>query len=320
MTIIRHPHESIGYYDLEDRETRLRQSRQAKQAGISAFAYYHYWTQDRPIMDKALLKMLEDPVEETLHHFLIWANISWTKKWDGASEILLPQTYGEQSSWETHFQFLLKFFSHPKQYLHRNKIVFGLYHPSDMTWDLFDKMIKYFRKRTRETLNKDMHVIIYDNTFLWNEGFANHPETDAALCFEPMRSRARGWLDKFQREYLDRRPDMAGQRTVAYDYWDSCTAATIYAKRRDSNKDTYLTIVAGWDNTPRYEAQNRTSAYQASVWAGFTPDLFLIHAKHVLRLSHDYASSPIVFVNAWNEWNEQAVLEPCTKFGTGTRM
>ena len=41
--------------------------------------------------------------------------------------------------------------------------------------------------------------------------------------------------------------------------------------------------MAGWDNTPRYEAQNRSSIYQASVWSGFTPELFERHAKHVLR-------------------------------------
>lgn len=115
---------------------------------------------------------------------------------------------------------------------------------------------------------------------------------------------------------MDRRPDQIGNVTSAYDYWDSCTAATLYARRRAAHKDTYLTIVAGWDNTPRYEAQNRTSVYQASVWAGFTPELFLRHAKHVLRQAKDFAKTPVVFVNAWNEWNEQAVLEPCTRFGT----
>lgn len=127
-----------------------------------------------------------------------------------------------------------------------------------------------------------------------------------------------------------------------YDYWESCTAATLYARRRTNYKDTYLrhpvcffetnrylTIVAGWDNSPRYEAQNRTSVYQvifgclegfddaqASVWAGFTPELFKRHAEQVLRQCKDFARHPIVFVNAWNEWNEQAVMEPCTRWGT----
>lgn len=55
---------------------------------------------------------------------------------------------------------------------------------------------------------------------------------------------------------------------------------------------------------------------QASVWAGFTPELFKRHAEQVLRQCKDFARHPIVFVNAWNEWNEQAVMEPCTRWGT----
>lgn len=103
---LRFPDESTGYYCLDDFEARSRQAHQAKKAGIRAFAHYHYWTQNRPVMERTLLKMLNDPPEDTIEHFLVWANISWTNKWDGASEILLPQTYGDTAEWDNHLEFL----------------------------------------------------------------------------------------------------------------------------------------------------------------------------------------------------------------------
>lgn len=161
---LRWPDESVGFYCLDDAETRKRQAHQAKYAGIKAFAHYHYWTENRcrtiltgshiarPVMERAILKMLDDAPEDSIQHLLVWANISWTNKWDGASEVLLPQTYGDETEWENHFQFLLKFWSHPKAFRVDNKIAFGFYHPSDMGWGLFDTMVKFFRRRLKEEL------------------------------------------------------------------------------------------------------------------------------------------------------------------------
>lgn len=315
---IRQPHPTqTTYYDALDIDTRRRQAAQARHAGITAFAYYHYWTQDRPVMDGVLRAMLDDG-EPSIQHCLVWANISWTNKWDGASEVLLPQTYASgPEGWELHYQFLKPFWSSPKAFRIRDAVVFAVYHPSDMGWGRFDQIVGYFRTRWgQDTGGQTLHIVTYDNTFLWNEGFHHHPQVNAALLFEPMRCRARGSFDRLTRQYIDRRDHRPAPTTEAYPYWETVTASTLYARRRNSDIDVYLTAVAGWDNSPRYEAQGRTSVFAASVWSEFDPSAFESHVRHVMRTAPQYASTPVVWINAWNEWNEQAVLEPCTRFGT----
>lgn len=303
-------------YNALDYETRKRQGEQARHAGISAFAYYHYWTQDRPVMDRVLHAMLDDG-EPNVQHCLIWANISWTKKWDGLSEVLLHQTYAmNETGWELHYQFLKPFWTSPRAFRINNAVVFAIYHPSDIGWDRFNSMMVFFRKRFKEDTDQALHIITFDNTFHWNQGYHHHGQTDAVLLFEPMSSRSQHFLDPFLRKQLDRRPDRMGETTETYPYWETVTAAVMYGKKRNPDKEVYLTAVAGWDNTARYEAQGRTSRLLATTWSGFTPELFETHLKHVLRTAPLYAKTPVLFLNAWNEWNEQAVLEPCSKFGT----
>ncbi len=67
--------------------------------------------------------------------------------------------------------------------------------------------------------------------------------------------------------------------------------------------------VVGWDNTPRRQSGAHT-------WLGANPYTF---RRWLLAAAESVASRPrehrLVFVNAWNEWAEGAVLEPSVEFG-----
>ena len=64
-------------------------------------------------------------------HFCNWANHSWKRSWQGKSEILVEQTYGDETSWREHFDYLLPFFQDERYIKIDNKpifIIFDFYH------------------------------------------------------------------------------------------------------------------------------------------------------------------------------------------------
>ena len=81
--------------------------------------------------------------------------------------------------------------------------------------------------------------------------------------------------------------------------------------RRDYQYKTFKTIFPRWDNTPR-------KAYSgALIFDGSTPDIYgkwlqIALEETRLNLKND---ERIIFINAWNEWAEGAILEPDTKYG-----
>jgi hypothetical protein len=67
----------------------------------------------------------------------------------------------------------------------------------------------------------------------------------------------------------------------------------------------------GWDNTPR-----RGGA--ATIYRGATPDAYRTWLRAVAEETAARFPDPadrLVFVNAWNEWAEGAVLEPDARTG-----
>jgi lipopolysaccharide biosynthesis protein len=71
-------------------------------------------------------------------------------------------------------------------------------------------------------------------------------------------------------------------------------------------------VMTGFDNSPKM----RKGSW---VFWGSTPALYQEWLTEALRdtVAHQNAEEQIVFVNAWNEWAEGAILEPCSRFGDG---
>ena len=82
----------LGFYNLTDENTIRRQAEMARSAGIGAFAHYYYRFGHKRVLNDPLEILLESDIE--MPFFLIWANESWTRTWDGSeNDILLKQDY-----------------------------------------------------------------------------------------------------------------------------------------------------------------------------------------------------------------------------------
>jgi hypothetical protein len=102
----------FGFYDLRVPEVVEAQARAAKQHGIDAFCFYHYWFEGHRPLRVVLDRLLEQGIPN-FPFTLCWANENWSRHWDaGDREVLLRQRYSDEDD-EEHGRFLLRAMSHP---------------------------------------------------------------------------------------------------------------------------------------------------------------------------------------------------------------
>ena len=137
----------LGYYDLRLPEVREEQAELAKEAGVSAFCYWHYWFGNGK-------QLLENPLQEVVRlgkpdfpFCLGWANHSWiNKSWNRESQtivgkVLIQQNYPGKEDVDLHFSAMLPMFKDSRYFRIHDKLVFLIYAPSH--FPEFD----YFRRR-----------------------------------------------------------------------------------------------------------------------------------------------------------------------------
>ena len=294
----------LGYYDLRDREARKRQADLAREAGISGFIYYHYWfsgahaPENHKVMYQSLENMLRDG-EPNLPYALSWANEPWTKRWTGidadTKETLLSQEYGDKSEWEEHFTYLLQFFTHPNYIkVDGGKPVFIIYRIGHIESHL-EPMLALWRKMAIENGLPGIHFVNTVGNFRSIDNqtavLEKRASIDAAFHFWPQLLGS-GYLTCSWSSDISSILDFEDlKKTVHTQYWGSFT---------------------GFDRRPR---DNTAGPMQRSV-KEFGRGLacsFLFMANNVKR----EVTKNLYFVTAWNEWNEQATLEPDDKNGFG---
>ena len=70
------PPTGLGFYDPRNVDIRIQQASLAKKYGIDGFIYYHYWLENKPVMDAVLNNLLEDN-QPDMPFCLCFANQSW---------------------------------------------------------------------------------------------------------------------------------------------------------------------------------------------------------------------------------------------------
>lgn len=285
--VIKYPHPDIGYYCLEDREIRKKQADMAKSYGVYGFCYYHYWFHGKVLMQKTLEMTLADN-EPDIPFCLSWANEQWTRKMNGGNgEVTQPQFYGRETEWEQHLQYLLPFFRHRNYIQVDGQPMFVIYRISQITD--YPERFAYWKRRLKEEGFEGMHVVMTVGPFPREECYPIVPHVDAAFDFYP--------------NFL-RSPD-----TVSYERDNIAFCEMDVAWRRMCNDKPfhpvhYRGIMVGFDNTPR--SPLRGCAFINGTSQGF---------ESALRKQVHQSQEQFLFVNSWNEWGEQAALEPDDKEG-----
>ena len=288
------------YYDLSDESgARLKlQAELANKYGIYGFAFYHYYFTGHKLMERPLEILLSHP-EIDMRYCIIWANETWTRAWyDKQDEVLLEQQYGGAEEWKEHFGYLLQFFRDERYIKKDGKPVFCIYR----TFDIAELL------RLRECFDALAREAGFPGIFLVGGRTAGEIDDrgicDAYYCFEPGYSLKHG-LTRLEKSGYNVTTALRHainvllhgemlERRIPVDWiYDTIL-------RRDYAANEYPGIIARWDNTPR-------RGYKGLVYTGTTPEKFeSILCKLYKKLDDDR----FIFINAWNEWGEGAMLEP----------
>jgi len=303
----------LGYYNLLDQQARAAQAKLAKENGIEAFCYWHYWFGNgRRLLEKPLSEVLRlaDP---EIGFCLCWANQTWTGIWHGApNRVLIEQQYPGKSDEAAYFESVLPAFRDKRYVTIEGRPLFAIYKPEELP-DAAG-FIQHWNKLAQECGLKGIYFVGMSNNFSSPElkffdaivpigpgDFLDIQPKDS-LVVRGARRLLRGKLSKYiPKSFLGR----IGL-PFRHDYGDA--AAQAFARLPDS--DTfYPCVLTGWDNTPR-------SGYRGVVFENYTPNaLGVALSKAINYVSGRNPEKRIVFLKSWNEWAEGNHLEPESREG-----
>jgi lipopolysaccharide biosynthesis protein len=283
----------LGFYDLRLADAMRKQMQLARDYGVGAFCSYFYWFAGKTLLETPLQQWLADPSLD-LPLCLCWANENWSRRWDGrADDILIGQQHSPADD--------LAFIEHVARYL------------ADP---------RYLRVGGKPLL------------LVYRPGLLPDPKATAVRWREWCRANGIGEIQLAYVQSFDR----VDPRTIGFDAAvefppNNTTPAPITARQHLLNPDyrgdvhdwrelarqsmaqpepaypRYPGVNPGWDNEPRRSGAGRVFAHASP--RGYRD--WLRHAISVAR--QRFPAQPLVFVNAWNEWAEGAVLEPDSRLG-----
>lgn len=301
-----HVPSDLGYYDLRDPEVRERQAVLASEAGVNAFAYYHYWFNGR--------RLLERPVEEILASgepefpfILVWANENWTRRWDGGeSKILMGQHYSAEDDLE-HIRALLPALS-DRRYLTRDgKPILAIYRSSLLPDPR--ATTELWRAEAERSGLPGLYLLciesagdkVSDPRQLGFDAAVEFPPSWADLPRKPLRFKIRRGLRWFNSRF--------SHHILRYDNMANRAMA-----KPDPVYPRWPGVTPGFDNTARRRRN-------ATIFVESSPDTYQRWLASALQRSERIANkfepglAGMVFINAWNEWGEGNHLEPDQQHG-----
>lgn len=283
----------LGFYDLRIPDVMRQQMQLAREYGVGAFCSYFYWFGGKTLLEQPLQQWLHDSTLD-LPLCLCWANENWSRRWDGRADQIL---IGQQHSAEDDVAFIAHVARYvaDERYLRVDgKPLLLVYRPGLLP----DPKATALRWRAwcHEHGMGEIYLAYvqsFDRVDPRDIGF------DAAVAFPPNNSDLKPISDR--QRLLN--PSFCG------DVYDWRELARSMSEQPDPDYTLFPCVNPGWDNEPRRSGNGRVfvhaSPHEYGEWL----------QKSIAIAQRRKPASPLVFINAWNEWAEGAVLEPDTRLG-----
>jgi len=298
----------LGYYDLRMPEVREAQAELAREAGVAAFCYWHYWFGN----GKQLLeKPLKDVVRLGKPDFpfcLAWANHSWERKdWNANTnqlnkELLIRQEYPGTQDIDAHFYAMLPAFQDRRYYQAKGKLLFLLYQVRHIPY------LKQFIERWQELAAENGLPGFY---FVAQGVAVNDLEDPAYQLCDGVNLTLR--MNAFGKNLQIRRAKTLASLLLRRPLHivDYRKAIRAYRDPVMQRQWVYPTILPNWDHSPR-------SGNAAMIMHNSRPEYFRDHVREILELIQTKPEDDrLVFLKSWNEWAEGNYMEPDLQFGKG---
>lgn len=288
----------LGFYDLDDPRALAKHEALAAAAGVDGFMFYHYWFSGERILETPLLSRLDR--SGGLPFCIMWANENWTRRWDGRStDVLLGQDYDAHPP-ERFVQSVIPELQHPDYLTIDGRQVLAVYRPAQIP--RIGRVVDAWRQ-TAASNGLALYLLAVDvpGAFDGLDGQAAEFGFDGVMGFAPHNIKW-SWVDPAA---VGAAPWFAGN---ILDYRRLVDHALRKADAPHPGR-FFPGVMTGFDNTAR-------RATTPDLWYGSNPYTFRRWlAGAVAAVSARPHDERVVFVNAWNEWAEGAMLEPSDKFG-----
>jgi lipopolysaccharide biosynthesis protein len=289
----------LGFYDLRLDAVRTAQRDLAADAGIEGFMYYHYWFAGRPLLERPIQALVKSNLDQPF--CIMWANENWTRRWDGRhADVLIAQDYDKVPA-ERFIDDVLPLLADDRYLTVNGRKVIAVYRPGQLV-DL-PHVIDAWRAAARAAGVGELFVLNVDVDVEF-DGLDHALEDaglDGSLGFPPHNHFLEGV------HHHDLEVDDRFEGTI-FSYGAMAKAAE--ARLRSGLDPSYFPgVMVAFDNTPRRQ-------WAPDIWYGSNPYTFRRWLAAAVRsVVHRPSDERLVFVNAWNEWAEGAVLEPNDRFG-----
>lgn len=279
----------LGYYDLRVPEVRHAQAALAQAHGVSAFCYWHYWSDGERMMERPFHEVLHGG-EPDLPFCLGWANHSWLDV-NRPGEVLFDQAYPGPRDDEAHFRAIEAALHDPRYLRVDGKPLVYVFRPLEVP-DL-----QGFTDRWRALAEASglggLHFVGQDR----NTPAADQPRlnqaVDAMVKVATAATSRRPWRWRVEDRLR------GGPRRFSYE-----AMAQTPPRLLDWANESYPCVLTNWDNTPRWGKTGTVVVDPEPRHLG------TMVSQALAQVADRPADHRLVFVKSWNEWAEGNHLEP----------
>jgi glycosyltransferase involved in cell wall biosynthesis len=286
----------LGFYTLDRLEPMLRQIEMAKTAGIHGFVFYHYWFNGRRLMEGPVERFLAAP-EAKMPFCLMWANESWTRRWDGTeSEVLISQDYQPDDDAGLAAEFA-RHFADPRYIRVAGRPLLMIYRPGLIPDGA--AAIARWRAIFSGTFGENPLIIMAQS---FNDCDPTAYGLDGAVEFPPHKLTANLKSSNLEYALLDQ--EFEG-KIMKYD-----EVVQVSLEEPAAPYPLIKTAFPSWDNDARRQGHG-------VIIAGSTPAKYEDWLGELAKRAQEntFYGEKFVCINAWNEWCEGAYLEPDLHYG-----
>lgn len=288
----------LGFYDLRLDAVREQQAVLAREHGIAGFMYYYYWFSGERLLERPIEMLRASDLD--FPYCIMWANENWTRRWDGrSSDILIGQDYSRVPA-EAFIDDVLEFLTDPRYLRVGGRPVLAVYRPGQM--GDFPAVVGHWRRRAAEEGVGDILVLSVDVAEEFDglgAGVREHG-LDGHLGFPPHNLPWKPGPSHRIGLHPEFRGNVMSYREIVAD---------AILRLGTLKEHDHPGVMVTFDNTARRQ-------WKPDIWYGSNPYTFHRWLAAAANAVMDRpAGERVVFVNAWNEWAEGAVLEPNDRHG-----
>ena len=305
-----------GYEHDDDPKAVARQIDAALAAGINVFVYDWYWYEGRPFLENALNNgFLKAPNAERMKFSIMYANHHVNNRWDNKAAEIGPTIWKAYISLEEFKRlcdrWVSMYFMRPNYHKIDGKCVFSFYQFYEYVKGVggvenAKAGLGYLREAVRKAGLGGLHLQL-----LWH---SNDSPTEQINLYGFDSVSMYNWTSG--NDFLTDEDKATIRRDGAMPYRKWADAAcSSWSRFSDLPVPFYPMIAIGYDDNPRFPPQKWSYVMTPATPSEF--EKYLRRAKAYIDKHTLDGGRKVIYINAWNEWTEGAMLEPDERYGYG---